>query len=82
MPNHSEASRFNLKYFRKAAKALLKAAQSGDASALERLARYSVETNQAPALHEAQLTIAREQGFASWRQFRAFLEKSSLDVQD
>ena len=77
MPTHPEATRLNLEYYRKAAKALLKAAQSGDASAVERIARYF--PGAAPALHHAQLTIAREQGFASWPRFRAFLVKSSLD---
>ncbi|HEY3457077.1 MAG TPA: ankyrin repeat domain-containing protein [Bryobacteraceae bacterium] len=81
MPTHSEAPRLNLEYFRKAAKALLKAAQSGDASALERLTRYSVKTDQEPALHQAQLAIAREQGFASWPRFRAFLQESSLNTR-
>ena len=82
MPTHPEAPRLNLEYFRKAAKALLKAAQSGDASALERLARYSVKTDQAPALHQAQLAIAREQGFASWPRFRAFLQESPLNIRE
>jgi ankyrin repeat protein len=77
MPTHPEATRLNLEYYRKAAKALLKAAQSGDASAVERIARYF--PGAAPALHHAQLTIAREQGFASWPRFRAFLVESSLD---
>jgi ankyrin repeat protein len=67
----------NLEFYRKAAKALLKAAQSGDAAALERMARYSPTL----ALSKAQLTVAREQGFASWPRFRAFLVESSLDFQ-
>ena len=37
MSTNPEAPRLNLEYFRKAAKALLKAAQSGEPSALERL---------------------------------------------
>jgi hypothetical protein len=36
MSINPEAPRLNLEYFRKAAKALLKAARSGDQSALER----------------------------------------------
>jgi ankyrin repeat protein len=67
----------NLEYYRKAAKSLLKAAQSGDAGALERIARHSTTI----ALNKAQLTIAREQGFASWPRFRAFLLESSFDFQ-
>jgi hypothetical protein len=82
MPTHPEAPRLNLEYFRKAAKVLLKAAQLGDPSALQRLARYAVPTDRAPALHQAQLAIAREQGFASWPRFRAFLKESSPDLHE
>lgn len=78
MPTNPEATRLNFEYYRKAAKALLKAAQSGEAAALERIARYS---DQPLALNQAQLTIAREQGFASWPRFKAFLAESSLDAE-
>jgi ankyrin repeat protein len=67
-------STLNLEYYRKQAKALLKTARSGDAAALARLGGT-------PALHTAQLAIAREQGFASWPRFRAFLAQSALDFQ-
>jgi len=80
MPNDREAFRLNLEYYRKAAKCLLKAAQSGDAAALERMAHHSSKP-EPPALHHAQLTIARELGFASWPRFRAFLAESALDFQ-
>jgi hypothetical protein len=33
----------------------------------------------APKVHDAQLTIAREQGFPSWPRFRAFVIQSGLD---
>ena len=75
MPTQPEAVRLNLEYYRKAAKALLRAAQSGDAGALQRIA------SQPPALHHAQLAIAREQGFASWPRFKAFIVESALDFQ-
>jgi hypothetical protein len=65
MPVHPEAVRLNLEYYQKAAKSLLKSAQSGDADALERVARHSPRPGRPPRLHQAQLTIAREQGFAS-----------------
>ena len=65
----------NLEYYRKQAKALLKAAKSGDPSATERIQRYSQEL----ALNAAQLTIAREQGFTSWTKFRQFMLRSRLD---
>jgi len=67
----------NLEYYRKAAKSLLKAAHSGDEAARERIARYFPDVT--PALHHAQLTVAREQGFASWPRFRDFIVQSNLD---
>jgi ankyrin repeat protein len=72
---NSEVTRLNLTYYRKQAKALLKAAQAGDRDSLARLACHSPDA--APALHHAQLTIAREQGFPSWPRFRAFLVQST-----
>jgi ankyrin repeat protein len=81
MSVNPEAVRLNLEYYRKAAKSLLKAANSGDADALERIARHSPKPSRPPRLHQAQLTIAREQGFASWPRFKAFLVESSLDFQ-
>lgn len=65
MSNDPEAMRLNLEYYRKAAKSLLRSAQAGDAAALERLSRIWPDSSAPFALHQAQLTIAREQGFAS-----------------
>src|SRR3954452_13331529 len=65
----------NLEYYRKQAKALLKAAKSGDSSAQERIRRYSPEHL---ALNAAQLTLAREQGFASWTRFKQYILQSRL----
>jgi len=88
MPTHPEVVLLNLEYYRKQAKALLKNSQTGDASALQRLLRYSPRLNQlgnfttgsaVPALHDAQLAIAREQGFSSWVRFRAFIVEARLD---
>ncbi len=79
MSTNSEATRLKLAYYRKQAKALLKGVHAGDPDALARLARHS--PNAAPALHHAQLTIAREQGFPSWPRFRAFLIQPALDFQ-
>ncbi len=53
----------------------------GDGNAAERIARHVSRPSPRAALHEAQLTIAREQGFASWPRFRAFLRELSLDPQ-
>ncbi|MBI2688774.1 MAG: ankyrin repeat domain-containing protein [Acidobacteria bacterium] len=60
----------NLEFYRKQAKALLKSAQAGNAESLERIARQTGRTTPLQ-LHHAQLTIAREQGFASWPRFRS-----------
>ncbi len=81
MPTNPEALRLNLEYYRKQAKALLKAARAADSAALARLAPRSPKAPQALALHDAQFAIAREQGFPSWPRFRAFLHQSALDFQ-
>jgi ankyrin repeat protein len=79
LPIDHPTVRLNLEFYRKAAKSLLKAAHAGDARALERIARHSPKPGGRPALHHAQLAIAREQGFASWPRFKTFLEESLLD---
>jgi len=58
---------------RSRAKALLKSAQSGERAALDRVRPYFDE----PAsltLQQAQLVIARERGFSSWRKLKAFVD--------
>lgn len=82
MPTNSEVVHLNLEYYRKQAKVLLKAARSSDANAIERLNRYLPKQPDIPALHDAQLTIAREQGFPSWPSFRAFIIASNLNFQE
>jgi len=79
MPENRQGTRPNLEYYRKAAKSLLKAAQSGDSAARARMERFFPGAEMPFALHHAQLTIAREQGFASWPRFRNFLVESALD---
>ena len=82
MPTHSETISPNLEYYRKQAKALLKAVRSADPGAVERFSRQAVQFDpSAPKLHHAQLTLAREQGFPSWPRFRAFLVQSGLSDQ-
>ena len=80
----SETASLNIEFYRKAAKALLKAARAGDRGANDRL-KAAGTTGEAPkdvhVLHVAQLAIAREQGFASWPRFVAFITESNLDVQ-
>jgi len=80
MPTNSEAPSLNLEYYRKQAKALLKAARSGDNEAIQRLASHSQPGAIIPALHDAQRTIALENGFQSWPRFKAFLVQSKLDL--
>lgn len=116
MPSHPEVVRHNLEYYRKQAKALLRAYKADDESAARRFALYSLESkpragtrdaaseapdakgkprntksdsrdgahrssDSFPALHDAQLVIAREQGFASWPRFKAFIIETQLDFQ-
>ncbi|MFN7993243.1 MAG: ankyrin repeat domain-containing protein [Bryobacteraceae bacterium] len=76
MSTNSEASRLNLEYYRKQAKALLKAAQAGEPSALERI-RVQIDEPDSLKLHYAQVAIAREQGFPSWPRFRSFVLQSA-----
>ena len=82
MPTHSEVARLNLEYYRKQAKALLKAAKSGDTDATQRLSRHVPKSAATPALHDTQLAIAREEGFASWPRFKAFIEQSNLNFKE
>jgi hypothetical protein len=76
----------NLEQLKKQAKALLHAARTADASALERFrllpafARKSIADLGAIglALHDAQSVIAREHGFESWNALREHVEERSL----
>jgi len=74
----TQVSSVNLEYYKKQAKALLKARRAGDPVARDRMHRF--ETGE-PALHVAQRVIAHEQGFASWPKFQAFIIESRLDFQ-
>ena len=83
MPTHREATRLSLEYYRKQAKSLLKGVKAGDSEAAERLVRFVPRFSggrfAGVALHDAQLAVAREQGFASWPRFKTFLEQSAMD---
>ena len=74
--------RANLEQLKKQAKSLLHGARSQDPSALERfravLTRAPSHPEQAVALHDAQLVIAREYGFKSWNDLREHVEERSL----
>ncbi|RYG73078.1 ankyrin repeat domain-containing protein, partial [bacterium] len=65
------SQRPNLEYHRKRAKALLKEVESGSASALDRFAALEITE---PKLADAQLVIARENGFSSWSQLKRHIE--------
>lgn len=83
MTTHSNTARLNLEFYKKQAKSLLKSAESGDALSLQRLQHHSPKLEKSkPALHDAQLTIAREQGFPSWPAFHVFIEESNLNFQE
>ena len=76
----NETASLNIEFYRKAARALLKAARAGDRDANDRLKATGV-TGEAHVPHVAQLAIAREQGFSSWPRFVAFITESKLDFQ-
>jgi ankyrin repeat protein len=75
----------NLDQQKKQARELLRAIRSGDEAAISRLRRWhrrweavdDATVRQLAALHDAQLVIAREQGFASWPKLKAYAEPSS-----
>src|SRR5262245_57664322 len=77
----------SLEFDRKQARALLDAFNAGDALARERFRshhpRYSTgETRRPAALHDAQLVVAREYGFASWPRWKQFVEARLLDARE
>jgi ankyrin repeat protein len=59
---------------RKRAKQLLDSARAGDAEALAALREFHPRPPAAPALHDAQLALARSYGFASWARLKHHLE--------
>src|SRR5688572_19677572 len=77
MSTTPDPSRINLEFYRKQAKSLLKSARAGDAESIARLRRNVPRLSGAAplnvALNDAQLAIARENGFASWPKFQASL---------
>src|SRR5690348_11635706 len=82
MTSQKLPERANLEQLKKQAKSLLRAAQAGDASAQERfriLPAFARGLDVAPVgLHDAQSVIAREYGFASWKELREQVEMQSL----
>ena len=80
----SESKSPNLDYYRRRAKALLKLAQSGDPAALQRFTQHHPDfrkdaagvalASENLALNQAQLVIARENGFSSWPRLKAYVD--------
>ena len=76
----------NLEQLKKQAKSLLHAAQAGEAAALRRFAALPAFSKKSIsdlgavglALHDAQSVIAREHGFASWKELREEVETRTL----
>ncbi|HTL31058.1 MAG TPA: ankyrin repeat domain-containing protein, partial [Tepidisphaeraceae bacterium] len=75
-PNSTAGSILNLEHLRKQAKALLRAAREGNASAKKRLDVVK------PKLSDAQHAIAKENGFASWPKLRAHLDATSKQASE
>lgn len=82
------APRASLDHLKNQAKSLLKRAHEGSPHALGRLHRARIATDQKPRdpatfkLAEAQLTIARENGCATWAELRAAVEQPSGRTPD
>ena len=88
MTTHSKTARLNLEFYKKQAKSLLKSVRAGNDVATDRVRLYASHRGVDPdvaqrqaELYQAQLTIAREQGFPSWTAFKRFIEESNLDFQ-
>jgi ankyrin repeat protein len=74
----------NLERDRKQAKSLLDAVKRGDPAALEQFKSFhprfaELAGREDLALHDAQLVIARQYGFASWPRWKQFVETRRLD---
>ena len=69
-------ARPSLDHLRREARDLLRAAQSGDAAAADRIRAVSA----APTLASAQLAVAREYGFASWARLKTAVQARTTDL--
>src|SRR5215470_1537859 len=74
----------SLEFDRKQAKVLLDAVRDGDPAALARFhahhPRFQSGEARDAALHDAELVVAREYGFASWPRWKQFVEARQLDA--
>src|SRR5262249_16670487 len=84
MPRRPIPPRPSLEFDRKQARALLEAVRRGDADAVERFRthhpRFRSSAVAHPALHDAQLVIAREYGVASWPRWKQLVEIRQLEA--
>jgi ankyrin repeat protein len=82
MTSQKLPERANLEQLKKQAKELLHAAQSGDAGAVERFRALPAFAGGldpgALSLHDAQSAIARQYGFASWKELKEQVDLQSL----
>src|SRR5580692_2742566 len=69
-------ARPSLDHLRREARDLLRAAQSGDTAAADRIRAVSA----APTLAGAQLAVAREYGFASWARLKTAVQARTTDL--
>ena len=72
-------SRLNLEHQRKRARALLNSVRLRDTEALVRMRRAGSGDATTIALHDAQLVIARENGFPNWSTLKAHIRSDSLE---
>jgi len=85
MPSRPIPPRPSLEFDRKQARALLNALRDGEPGAVERLRSHHPRFRRGQAidtvaLHDAQLVVAREYGFASWPRWKQFVEARQLDA--
>jgi ankyrin repeat protein len=81
MATQSLPPRPSLDQLRRQAKELRDAVRAGDPDALERMRRYT-EPEARVLLSAAQLTIAREYGFASWSKLKAEVETHTASLAE
>src|SRR5262245_13955648 len=87
MPSRLIPPRPSLEFDRKQAKTLLDRLRRGDPGAAQRFRDHHPRFGPGgdiggAALHDAQLVIAREYGFASWPRWKQFVEARQLDTRE
>src|SRR5262249_22134920 len=86
MPSRPIPTRPSLEFDRKQARALLEAVPPGEAGAVGRFPahhpRFRDRAVAHPALHDAELVIAREYGVASWPRWKQLVEMRQLEARE